>query len=158
MVTATGGGMHAAVWSSTVLAELEKRTLDTFSSHPNIRSFHETLFFASTVSGGSFGLVPFLREYLPIVGSAFDPTLRDLDVLNGRPSAHPAHLATGYQIRMSRATSCSSLEAVAWGLEYADFVHMLFPFIPSSTGYDRSSALELASARNFSDLKMREPS
>ena len=62
---------------------------------------------------------------------------------------------------MTGAANCSSLEAVAWGLEYYDFANLLFTVIPNASGtsfdkngplgYDRSWALDRAISRNQTD-------
>jgi hypothetical protein len=56
VVTSTGGGIHAAAWTTAVLAQLEQR----FSNN-----FHRHVLMLSTVSGGSVGLYDYLRELDP---------------------------------------------------------------------------------------------
>jgi hypothetical protein len=125
IVTATGGGIHAAMWTSTALNEIEKQ----FGSHPDLKAttFHDSILMISTVSGGSVGVAPWLSHYLD--GSDFK---NDADM---------------------EITGCSDLQAAAWGLVYADFLRVLFPFRFSSLGktlntYDRGWALEQAFGRN----------
>ena len=55
--------------------------------------------------------------------------------------------------RIRRAANCSSLEAVGWGLEYSDFLHLVIPFLPADPDKDRSVALEEALARNITSQK-----
>jgi hypothetical protein len=55
IVTATGGGIHSAAWTATVLTELEK----AFGE----RKFHDHILLMSTVSGGSVAGATYLREY-----------------------------------------------------------------------------------------------
>ena len=55
VVTATGGGIHAAAWTATVLRELEQ----AFGE----RKFHNHILLMSTVSGGSVAATGYLREY-----------------------------------------------------------------------------------------------
>jgi len=131
IVTATGGGLHASAWTAAVLARLEA-AFDQASPG----SFHRSLLLASTVSGGSAGLLAYLREIQP--GRVPDYT------------------------RMQIAAQCSSLEAVGWGFAYYDlpkaFVPLLPFFIPPSSGdddldksplfKDRSWSLRKAFARN----------
>src|SRR5882757_2603680 len=131
IVTATGGGLHASAWTAAVLARLEA-AFDQASPG----SFHRSLLLASTVSGGSAGLLAYLREIQP--GRVPDYT------------------------RMQIAAQCSSLEAVGWGFAYYDlpkaFVPLLPFFIPPSSGdgdldnsplfKDRSWTLRKAFARN----------
>ena len=56
VVTSTGGGIHAAAWTTAVLGQLEKQ----FGG-----SFHQHVLLLSTVSGGSVGLYDYLRELDP---------------------------------------------------------------------------------------------
>ncbi len=131
MVTAGGGGLHASAWTAAVLARLEA-AFDQVSPG----SFHRSLLLASTVSGGSVGLLSYLREIQP--GGVPDFT------------------------RMQIAAQCSSLEAVGWGFAYFDlpkaFVPVLPYFLSPSTGdgdldksplfKDRTWSLRKAFARN----------
>ena len=144
IVTATGGGIHAAAWAAEILGDLEKR----FASEPELERFHYTLhdnlLLASSVSGGSVGLVSYLREYT---------------------APNPFHSVNHFEDmreRITGAASCSSLEAVAWGLEYYDFANFLFTVLPLPSsgadmvdgkpiGRDRSWALETAFSRNQTD-------
>jgi hypothetical protein len=134
IVTASGGGLHASAWTTAVLARLEA-AFDGVSPG----SFHRSLLLASTVSGGSTGLLSYLREIQP--GAVPDFT------------------------RMQIAAQCSSVEAVGWGFAYYDlpkaFVPILPFFIPPSNGdndldqsplfKDRSWSLRKAFARNASN-------
>jgi hypothetical protein len=131
IVTATGGGLHASAWTAAVLARLEA-TFDQVEP----ASFHRSLLLASTVSGGSVGLLSYLQEIQP--GGVPDFT------------------------RMQIAAQCSSLEAVGWGFAYYDlpkaFVPLIPYFIPPSSGdgdldksplfKDRTWSLRKAFARN----------
>ena len=78
---------------------------------------HDHLLLASGVSGGSVGLVPYLLEYTAPQGTAFAAN----DDLRKRLTIGPG---------------CSSLEAVAWGLEYYDFQRLAltlrFPILQSA--------------------------
>ena len=53
VVTSTGGGIHAAAWTTAVLGQLEHQFND---------QFHQHVALLSTVSGGSVGLFDYLRE------------------------------------------------------------------------------------------------
>jgi hypothetical protein len=131
IVTAGGGGLHASAWTAAVLARLEA-AFDQASPG----SFHRSLLLASTVSGGSVGLLSYLREIQP--GGVPDFT------------------------RMQIAAQCSSLEAVGWGFAYYDlpkaFVPLFPYFISPSSGNgdldkspllkDRTWSLRKAFARN----------
>jgi hypothetical protein len=132
IVTATGGGLHASAWTAAVLAQLELR----FEKEKI--PFHQHLLLMSTVSGGSVGLLNYLRELQ-------EPT----------PN----------WVRMQAAAQCSSLEAVGWGLIYYDAPKALVPLLPfamaSSGGdndldntpldKDRTWSLRKAFARNLHD-------
>ena len=152
ILTATGGGMHAAVWSSSIFVELEKALANpALNRRPEIAGFHQNLVFASTVSGGSIGFAPILREYLATDRDGkpkpFDTTEYPF------PTSSSSEKFPLYQLRVRRATSCSALEAVAWGLEYSDFLHLVLPFLPPTRKYDRSVSLEAASVRNYNEPK-----
>lgn len=56
VVTSTGGGIHAAAWTTAVLGNLEQQ----FNNQ-----FHQHVLLLSTVSGGSVGLYDYLRELDP---------------------------------------------------------------------------------------------
>jgi hypothetical protein len=132
IVTATGGGLHASAWTSAVLAQLEIRFAQQHES------FHNHVLLMSTVSGGSVGLLAYLREIN-------DPA----------PD----------WIRMQTVAQCSSLEAVGWGLVYYDIPKDFLPLapyaLPTSSGdgdldqtalfKDRSWALRKGFARNVND-------
>lgn len=124
IVTATGGGIHAAAWTAAVLANFEA-TFD--GKAPQAGLFHNSIVLMSTVSGGSVGTVPWLTQYTS--GGSF----------TGRTAQGIAE--------------CSDLRAVAWGLSYADFLRAIYPFRFSKLGktlntYDRGWALEQAFWRN----------
>lgn len=138
VVTSTGGGIHAAAWTTAVLGHLEQE----FAADSSLQSFHSHVLLLSTVSGGSSGLYAYLRE--------IDPHT------NGGHS--------DWQ-RMRLAAQCSSLEAAGWGLVYYDFPKVFLPllpyFVPPSTGVDdltgspmakdRTWSLRRAFARNLND-------
>jgi len=97
VITSTGGGIHAAAWTTEILGRLEKE----FSDDPELHSafadkkhyyFHDHVLLASSVSGGSGGLMPYLLGYTADTPS-FD------------------------RERMTDAAACSSIEDVAWGFE-----------------------------------------
>jgi hypothetical protein len=138
IVTAEGGGIHSAAWTAAVLMELEEQFA---YQKPSPTSFHDHVLLASGVSGGSVGLLPFLREY---------------------QSATPFQNRDQAKNRVVTAAKCSSLQAVAWGLTYYDALNFLLP-IPlwhangvawhddTPEGFDRSWSLERALARNLTD-------
>jgi len=144
IVTATGGGLHASAWTAAVLAHLEQ----TFGP-----DFHSHLLLASTVSGGSVGLMAYLRE------------LHD-GTLDSRP-----RLAT---LRMQSVAQCSSLEGVGWGLVYYDLPKAFIPILPyfvspssgdgdldtngpgrTPLGKDRTWSLRKSFLRNLDDTYCR---
>lgn len=119
VVTATGGGIHAAAWTSTALSAIE----DKFEHAPELKGakFHDSILMMSTVSGGSVGVTPWLGHYLD--GSTGFTDHADFDI-----------------------TACSDLQAAAWGLTYADFLRLFLP--AGFSRYDRGWALEQAFGRN----------
>lgn len=125
IITATGGGIHAAAWTATVLGELEK------SFGPE---FHQHILLISSVSGGSVAAMAFLREYL---------------------ADRPFDAAGHFQRRILQSSECSSLQAVAWGLAYPDALRLVFPWVynyfSSLDRFDRGWALEMAFQRNLND-------
>jgi hypothetical protein len=139
IVTSTGGGIHAAFWTTQLLSLLEQKfhddldlkSLNEKAAPDKQISFHNSILLMSGVSGGSVGLESWLREY---------PT-----------SGEPANVRFASLIDMrnqiTNTTGCSSLEGVAWGLIFPDFLHLLFPF-PVATGYDRGWALQAAIQHN----------
>ena len=146
VVTATGGGIQAAEWTAQVMARLEEDFHD--DKRLNGYQLHDHLLLASGVSGGSDGLLPYLLEYTAPPATAFPATedLRD---------------------RLTIGPSCSSLEAVAWGLEYYDLQRLAltfrFPLLQSAqdspddpstiVAPDRTWALSRALNRNLNDIQ-----
>lgn len=136
LVTATGGGIHAAAWTAVVLTELELKMQNDGILKKRAVTFHDQLLYISAVSGGSVGAIPFLREYYS------HPAFSSKDEIAN--TSNPSWLG-----RIRRAANCSSLEAVGWGLEYSDFLHLVNPFLAADPHRDRSVALEQALARNI---------
>ena len=126
IITATGGGIHAAAWTATAL-----RTLDNTFRTEGIE-LHDHILLMSSVSGGSVATAAFLREYF--TDDEFNAASFD---------------------RIQATSACSSLQAVAWGLAYPDTLRLLFPFIfnaiPSLDPFDRGWALQKAVDRNLHD-------
>jgi hypothetical protein len=136
VVTSTGGGIHAAAWTTEVLRQLEGNFQ---TSHAG--AFHDHVVLLSTVSGGSAGLYAYLREI-------------DQATNGGQPDWD----------RMTRGAKCSSLEAIGWGLVYFDVPRLMVPLgymwtssdgvadlAQSPFGKDRTWALRKALARNLND-------
>lgn len=139
IVTATGGGIHAAMWTAEVLSLLERNFPKTDAAS-GIYGFHDSILLTSTVSGGSVGMMNFLREYQN--SSAFDR----------------AHLDD----HLVKPAACSSLEAVAWGLIYPDMNRLLFPLLfrsESLAPFDRGLALEEAIDDNlkYANCSLKSP-
>ena len=142
IVTASGGGIHAAAWTSVVLTELEKQ----FAKDPSGFAFHDHLLFLSTVSGGSVGVMPFLREYY--ASKPFDNSAVPLCDSTTEPKNCVSDPIWIGQVR--RAAFCSSLGGIGWGLEYGDLLRLLGPELPFVNHItDRSEALEETLQRNL---------
>lgn len=151
IVTASGGGIQAAEWTAQVMAQFET----TFRDDPALQhagyTFHDHLLLASGVSGGSVGLMPFLLEYTAPASERFGTReVRD-------PEGHEV-MPDLLSRRLTRAPECSSLEAVAWGLEYYDLQRLLLTVrIPilqrgrAGASPDRTWALSEAFNRNLTD-------
>jgi hypothetical protein len=132
VITATGGGIHAAAWTTEILGRLEQE----FANDPTLYSvlpdakhynFHDHVLLASGVSGGSVGVMSYLLEYTS-PSPSFD------------------------RERMTGAAACSSIEDVAWGLEYYDLVRLVSNVWFSRSGIpppDRTWALTKAFSRNL---------
>jgi hypothetical protein len=145
IVTATGGGLHASAWTAEILYRLE----DEFDrQYPTAKGkFHQHLLLASTVSGGSAGLLTYLTA-----------------LRQQQPGASPDFLA------MRTAAQCSSLEAVGWGFVYWDLLKAVVPVLPyfsmpssgvddlgsSPLGKDRSWSLRKGFSRNANNDYCRE--
>jgi hypothetical protein len=146
VVTATGGGIQAAEWTAQVMARLEEEFREDKQQRLKGYLLHDHVLLASGVSGGSVGLVPYLMEYTSPQGTAFPA--------NG-------HLRD----KLTIGPGCSSLEAVAWGLEYYDLQRLAltlrFPILQSAqdspddpktiVAPDRTWALSRALNRNLND-------
>ena len=110
IVTATGGGLHASAWTATVLSVLEDTPLT--DKQGKSTTFHDNLLLASTVSGGSLGLMNYLNE--------LQPPERSKD----------AAWQTEGEVSKKRVVSgaeCSSLESIGWGLIYYDLPRVAMP-------------------------------
>jgi hypothetical protein len=140
IVSATGGGIHAAAWTTLMLTELETAFQSSADLSEKGFTFHNGVALYSTVSGGSVGLLPFLNEYY-----ADHPFSKDE--------------WQDKQERMFTASGCSTLEAVAWGFEYRDFDVALAPWASGlfSPKWDRSAALEAGIHRHLFTAPCEQP-
>jgi hypothetical protein len=114
VVTAAGGGIQSAAWTSRVLCGLRAEFRPAAGNQTN--KFASHVLVISGVSGGSVGTMFYLRC---------------LEATEGDQS--PADWAEN-----------SSLEAVAWGLTHPDLQRIFFPWAPESWRADRGWALERA--------------
>lgn len=116
VVAAEGGGIQAAAWTARVLTGLQSQFRD--------QGFAKAVRVVSSVSGGSVGALFFVNGYNPQTGAPDDEALGlILDMAEG-----------------------NSLDDVAQGLVYHDFIHTFIPFW--EVGDDRGTALEKSLAVN----------
>jgi hypothetical protein len=152
IVTATGGGIHAAAWTAEVLAGLE----NAFAARQ--QDFHGSLLLISSVSGGSVGAVPFVRSYFTPQNFAH---MRRSSWMEPKQSSQrwwskaesDENAAPGFISAASR----SSLEAVSWGIVYPDMFRLLIPSrtvlgIGDLERYDRGWAMQQRMARNMNTV------
>jgi hypothetical protein len=116
-VAASGGGIKAAAWTTRVLTGLEE-------NNPHI--FGDSVRLISAVSGGSVGAMYFVSEY-DANGGGLPSKAEDLEKAVARAEA-------------------SSLDDIAWGLVYPDFLRI---FVPAFKHLDRGRALEAALTREL---------
>jgi hypothetical protein len=117
VVAASGGGIKAAAWTTRVLTGLEE-------SNPHI--FGDSVRLISAVSGGSVGAMYFVSEY-DASGGGLPSKTEDLEKAVAQAEA-------------------SSLDDIAWGLVYPDFLRV---FVPAFKHLDRGRALEAALTREL---------
>jgi patatin-like phospholipase len=121
VVAASGGGIKAAAWTTRVLTGLEEN---------NPRVFGDSVRLVSAVSGGSVGAMYFVSEY-------------DADGKGLPADAATLENAVGQ-------SEASSLDDIAWGLVYPDFLRV---FLPVFGHLDRGKALEDALTRELPHRK-----
>ncbi len=124
IVTATGGGIHAADWTATALNQLDRQFGPT--------NFHNHILLLSTVSGGSVGTMGFLREYLA-----------------PQPFARPPY----DRVQQAAGCSSLQAVAwgVAYPDTLRLLAPWFFNLFSSLSRYDRGWALETALERNLRD-------
>jgi hypothetical protein len=130
VIAASGGGIKAAAWTSRVLVGLEESSRQNFPANPRI--FGDSVRLISSVSGGSVGTMYFVSEYDP-GGSGLPPDSATLESAVAQSES-------------------SSLDDIAWGLVYPDFLRI---FIPVFQHLDRGTALEAALTRELPSRKHR---
>lgn len=135
LVAANGGGIQASAWSARVLTGIEEacRSGDDCGG----RSFARSVRVISAVSGGSVGVMYFANAY-------------------GKYGAKEGELPgkDGLE-QIAKLAGRSSLDGVAWGLVYSDFLRMVAPFLSKVQFFrstDRARALEFEWQREV-DLK-----
>jgi len=124
VVAASGGGIKAAAWTARVLTGLEKDSRAAFPANPGI--FGDSVRLISAVSGGSVGAMYFVNEY---------------DSNGGGLTQNAADLEDAV-----KHAEASSLDDIAWGLVYPDFLRI---FLPVFKHLDRGRALEAALTREL---------
>ena len=124
IISATGGGIHAAAWTATVLRELDLAFGDL--------EFHNHILLMSTVSGGSVATAGFLPEYF--ASNGFSP-------------------ATYERLQGAAACSSLQAVAwgLAYPDTIRLLFPWLFNIVPSLDRFDRGWALEKAIQRNLLD-------
>ena len=108
VVTAPGGGIHAAAWTAQVLTGLHYRYGADYA---------RSLFLISAVSGGSVGTMYYLDAWGRGDGTTFAPSALAEDPKTGHP----------FEGSIRANAQASSLEAAAWGVAYPDLMRVLFP-------------------------------
>lgn len=134
IVTATGGGIHAAYWTSTVLDGLEQ----AFAGVGSYVSFHNRILLMSSASGGSVAVGNWVAEH------------DYLNPVNVNGSARPCNELTvdaPHPPALRYAANQPSLEAVAWGLLHTDVWRMILPW--GRFAHDRAWFLEQANVENL---------
>lgn len=127
VITAPGGGIHAAAWTAQVLGGLHARYGASFSSH---------LKMISAVSGGSIGTLVYLDDFSDFREAAArrdDSGRSQKDIQKGQKELENRLQA------VVRKASGSSLEAVTWGAIFPDTTRLFLPFIVTD---DRGMAQE----------------
>ena len=137
LVAANGGGIQAAAWSARVLTGIEEGCRS--GGDCGGRSFARSVRVISAVSGGSVGAMYFANAYGKY--GAKEGELPDNDALE----------------QVVKLAGRSSLDGVAWGLVYSDFLRTVAPYLSRVRFFrrtDRARALEFEWQRDV-DLKAR---
>jgi hypothetical protein len=132
LVAANGGGIQAAAWTARVLTGIEAACRQSGGCGP--RRFARSVRLVSAVSGGSVGAMYFVNAYQE------DGQL-------------PAELEPIVDV-----AARSSLDGLAWGLVYPDFLRTLAPFlseVPFFWYTDRARTLEFEWQRGVPGLRQQ---
>lgn len=129
IVTATGGGIHAAYWTAIVLDGLE----DSFQLQDPSHHFNNRILLMSSASGGSIAVANWITEHA-----------NRNSTNKACPNMSPL---TTEHVSLHEAANQSSLEAVAWGLLHTDLWEMLLPI--GKFQHDRAWFLEQANLANL---------
>lgn len=136
LVAANGGGIQASAWTARVLTGVEEACRN--GGDCGGRSFARSVRLISAVSGGSVGAMYFANAY------QHDGNLP--------PDQHALE-------EVVRLAARSSLDGVAWGLVYPDFLRAALPFlseVPFFWRTDRGRALEFEWQRGVAGLNERK--
>jgi hypothetical protein len=137
LVAAGGSGIQASAWTARVMAGIEEDCRK--GGGCGGRSFAKSVRVISAVSGGGVGVMYFANAY-------------------GKYGAKEGELPDdGALGRIVELAERSSLDGVAWGLIYPDFLRAVAPFLSEAPFFwkmDRGRALELEWQRDV-NLKAR---
>lgn len=136
LVAANGGGIQASAWTARVLTGVEESCRN--SGDCGGRSFARSVRLISAVSGGSVGAMYFANAYQP--DGNLPPDQNALE-------------------EIVRLAARSSLDGVAWGLVYPDFLRTALPFLSEVRFFwrtDRGRALEFEWRRGVAGLNERK--
>ncbi len=137
LVAANGGGIQASAWSARALTGIEESCQS--GDGCGGRSFARSVRVISAVSGGSVGVMHYTNAY-------------------GKYGAKEGELPGNEALeRIVSLAGRSSLDGVAWGLVYPDFLRLVAPFLSETPFFwrtDRGRALEFEWQRD-ADLKAR---
>ncbi|HEU0178397.1 MAG TPA: hypothetical protein VFV58_29385, partial [Blastocatellia bacterium] len=137
LVAANGGGIQAAAWSARVLTGIEEACRSGGDCGKS--SFARSIRVISAVSGGSVGTMYFANAY---------------GKYGAKAGELPDNNALGQIVKLAER---SSLDGVAWGLVYSDFLRTAAPFLSRVSFFrrtDRARALEFEWQRGV-DLTAR---
>jgi Patatin-like phospholipase len=123
VVTASGGGIHSAAWTTQVLGGLHARYGEAFSKSVGI---------ASGVSGGGVGLMFYAVHRSDFSGSTTTNSILSPESI----------------VQMQEAAETSALPATGWGIAYPDLLRVFVPVLTHPT-VDRGWAIEQAWQHQF---------